>query len=222
MQDTTSDPRCPECDEPIGQRATYCMHCSADLTEYRETAESDGATGQYAPGESRSSETDRRLLGSVTRTLRETIGNRGDSAGSDRDELLAPDGIVDDTLTVVVGIAAGALIGLLATTVLAVMTGSPWALGGGLLIWLGSTAYLVRRRTVQGAISAGGYGVALVLVLVPILAFSPVTDVEGGLAERGSVFLVLGIFVVGPVLIAAGIGWTAAQFAPGGGDADGE
>jgi len=198
------------------------MHCSADLSDYRERAESDEATGQYAPGNSRSSGTAGRLLKSVTRTLRETIGNRGNSADLDREELLAPDGFVDDTLTVVVGIAAGALIGLLGTTVLAVVTGSPWALVAGLLIWLGSTAYLVRRRTVQGAISAGGYGVALVLLLVPVLAFSPATDVDGGLAERGSIFLVLGILVVGPVLIAAGIGWTAAQFAPGDGDADGE
>ena len=29
---TNDDPRCPECGEPIGQTATYCMHCSADLT----------------------------------------------------------------------------------------------------------------------------------------------------------------------------------------------
>ena len=27
-----ADPHCPECGEPIGQTATYCMHCSADLT----------------------------------------------------------------------------------------------------------------------------------------------------------------------------------------------
>jgi len=218
MQDTTSDPRCPECDEPIGQRATYCMHCSADLSDYRERAESDRTTGQYAPGNSRSSGTAGRLLGSETRTLREMIGNRGDSADPDREDLLAPDGLVDDTLTVVVGIAAGALIGLIGATVLAVMTGSPWALVGGLLIWLGSTAYLARRRTVQGAIAAGGYGVAIVLLVVPFLAFSPMTDVEGGLSERGSIFLVLGVFVVIPVLIAAAVGWTAARFAPNGKD----
>ena len=33
------DPRCPECGGPIGQTATYCMHCSADLTTELEAAD---------------------------------------------------------------------------------------------------------------------------------------------------------------------------------------
>ena len=41
MTDSTTDPRCPNCGEPIGRTATYCMHCSADLTEERAAADAD-------------------------------------------------------------------------------------------------------------------------------------------------------------------------------------
>ncbi|QGX93981.1 hypothetical protein EI982_03895 [Haloplanus rallus] len=41
MSDSTADPRCPNCGGPIGRTATYCMHCSADLTEERAAADAD-------------------------------------------------------------------------------------------------------------------------------------------------------------------------------------
>lgn len=39
------DPHCPECGEPVGQSSTYCIHCSADLTEERDGAGGDDVTG---------------------------------------------------------------------------------------------------------------------------------------------------------------------------------
>ena len=47
---SNDDPRCPECGEPIGQTTTYCMHCSADLTERGETADSDDASVDTTDG----------------------------------------------------------------------------------------------------------------------------------------------------------------------------
>jgi hypothetical protein len=53
------DPVCPECGGPIGMTSTYCMHCSADLTDLRERRENgsdrqrDGTTtavGGSRPG----------------------------------------------------------------------------------------------------------------------------------------------------------------------------
>jgi hypothetical protein len=133
-----------------------------------------------------------------------------------------PDGVVDDTLTVVVGIAGGFVIGLFLTIELLAMTGSSWAFLPGLVAWLGATAYLVRRRTVQGAVAASGYAIAIVLLLIPLVAFSPVATVEGGLGERGSLFLVLAMFVVVPVVVAAAIGFVASRYAPGVGPCGGK
>lgn len=193
MRNVDDDPRCPECGEPIGRVATYCMHCSADLTDERAAADADGDGVWDSDG---TSET-------------QTPTSGGSSEG-----LLSPDGLLDNTLTVVVGIVGGLVVGIIGTVVLAIVTGSGWALLFGLVAWLGATAHLVRRRTVQGAISRSGYAVAVVLLLVPVIALSPVVGIDGGLGGRGSLFFVLLLFVAVPAGIAAVIGWVASQFIP--------
>ena len=186
-----ADPRCPECGGPIGQTATYCMHCSTDLTEERAAADvdGDGTWDQSARME----------------TSRSPADGRSES-------LLDPTGVVDDTLTAVVGIAGGLVVGIVGTVVLAMVTQSGSAVGFGLVAWLGATAYLVRRPTVQRAVERTGYAVSLVLLLVPVVALSPLVSVDGGLGGRGGLFLMLLVFVALPAGIAAGIGWVASRF----------
>jgi hypothetical protein len=98
------------------------------------------------------------------------------------------------------------------TFVLLIMTGSLWSLGFGFLAWVVATAHLVRRRTVQGAISRSAYGVSVVLLLVPLTAVSPLSD--GGLEERVAALVGLLLVVAFPAGIAAGIGWLASRFVP--------
>ncbi len=211
MSDAPADPRCPECGGPIGVTATYCMHCSADLTEEREAADTDedGTWDQYATGSESGTAptTGERETGERVRDERETGGDSG--------ELLDDDGLVDNTLTVLVGIVGGIVVGLVGTGVLLAVTGSGSALLFGLLAWLGSTAYLVRRGTVQGAVSKAGYAVAVVLLSVPFVAISPVVDVEGGLEGRVGGFVVLLVLVAVPAGIAAVVGFVASRFVPG-------
>jgi len=198
MAETADDPRCPECGEPIGQTATYCMHCSADLTDELRAADAD-ADGAWddasaAPAES-----------------------QAPPATDESEQLLDPDGLVDNTLTVLVGIGGGVVVGAVGTVVLLFATGSGWAFPFGLAAWLGSTAYLVRRRTVQAAVSRTGYAIAVVLLLVPAVALSPAVSIDGGLGERGGLFFVLFVFVLLPAGIAAVLGWVAGRFVSGGG-----
>ncbi len=132
--------------------------------------------------------------------------------------LLDPDSMVDDTLTVIVGAAAGVVIGFVTTVALLVSTTSVWlGLGLGAVAWLGSTAYLVRRRSVVGAVSRGAYGVAIALLLVPFVAFSPATE-TGGLADRAAGFLAFTVFMAVPGGIAALVGYVASRFDPADGD----
>jgi hypothetical protein len=44
------DPRCPECGEPIGATATYCMHCSSDLPMDDSADVSDADDVAYGTG----------------------------------------------------------------------------------------------------------------------------------------------------------------------------
>jgi len=226
MSDGTSDPRCPECGGAIGQTATYCMHCSADLTDEREAGDADGdgvwdrAEAPSPNPQDSSAASGRSSSGSgatVTgygRAIADAIAGGSSSDGEGTGQLLAPDGVVDNTLTALVGIVGGVVIGVVGTVVLGVVTGSGWAVAFGFVAWLGATAYLVRCRTVQAAVAKSSYGTALVLLLVPAIALSPLTSVDGGIGERGGLFLGLLVFVAVPAGIAATIGWIASQFVP--------
>ncbi|WP_254829886.1 zinc ribbon domain-containing protein [Haloglomus salinum] len=201
-----TDPRCPECGEPIGVTATYCMHCSADLTEEQAAADADD-DGTWDSNEAPS-------LGDV---VEETVGGggAGSSTGDSSDgQLLDPDGLVDNALTILVGIVGGAIAGLVGTVVLGVVTNSGYGVLFGIVAWLVTTAYLVRQRTVQGAVSKSGYAIALVLLLVPLVALSPFVNIDGGLSERGGLFVVLLVSVGIPAAIAAAVGWVAGRFVP--------
>jgi hypothetical protein len=52
------------------------------------------------------------------------------------------------------------------------------------------------------------------MLAVPLIAFSPVASVDGGVEERGGLFLVLLFFVAIPAAIAAAVGWLAARLVP--------
>lgn len=187
------DPRCPDCGGPVGPAATYCLHCSADLTGRGPV---DAAE---LPGEGGTAGGERAVMDVST------------AAGTSAEHPLDPDGVVDNTLTVLVGIVGGLVVGLVGTVVLLFLTGSGWALLAGLVGWLGATAYLVRRRYVMDAVAKSAYGLALVLLAAPLGALT----LEAGLLERGTVFLAL-LFAVGiPAAVVAGVGWVAARFVPG-------
>jgi hypothetical protein len=211
MSTHDDDPRCPECGEPIGMTATYCMHCSADLTDEHAAADADGDLAWDADSGTGATASDG--VGGDTTTSADFGGTtaRGDSADG---QLLDPDGLVDNTLTVLVGVAGGIVVGLLGTIVFAIVSTSWWALPFGFVAWLGSTAYLVRRSTVQGAVAKSGYAVAVVLLLVPLVTLSPVLSVEGGLVGRAQSFVILLVFVAIPAGISAVVGFLAAQFVP--------
>ena len=92
------------------------------------------------------------------------------------------------------------------------MTESLWAFRVGILLWLLATTYSVRRRTVQGTIAKAVYGVALVLVSIPLVAFSPASggDLAGRTTEFGELLLIVAI----PAGIAAGVGFLVSLFVP--------
>jgi len=201
----TADPRCPECGEPIGSTAAYCMHCSADLTEERERADTND-DGRW-DGYNRDGSADAADGSSSTAaTSAATDTAEGDGG------LLDPSGLVDNTLTVMVGLGGGLVVGFIGTAVLMAVTESLWAFPVGILVWLLATAYLVRRRTVQGAIAKAAYGVALVLVSIPLVAFSPGGggDLAGRITEFGELLLIVAI----PTGIAAGVGFLVSRFVP--------
>lgn len=188
------DPRCPECGEPIGLTATYCMHCSADLTGEREPSTGDDAyqsetsqttTESYDPSE---------------------VRVPADSSTS----LLDPDGLLDTLLTGVVGIIGGLLIGFLGTIVLTGLVMASVGVVAGFLLWIGATYYLLTCGTVQEAISKAAYGVAIGVLSIPLIVFGWAWDTNTLLFDF-VLFLLVCAFLA---IIPAAIGFLAGRFVP--------
>lgn len=135
------------------------------------------------------------------------------SEAGEQTGLLDPDGIADNTLTIVVAIVAGLVIGVLGTFALAIITESTLGFLVGFVGWLGATAYLARQRTVQGAITRGLRGVALVLLLFPFIWFSPA--MEGGtFGGRVIIFVVTLVIIAIPAALLGGVSLLVAQTIP--------
>jgi hypothetical protein len=218
MSEADDGPYCPECGEPISGTAAYCMHCYADLTDWTPSAEAttvdDGPDDEG--GWVTDSDSDPDPSGDATGE-NDGAGESAPSAGTDAsggdDALLDPDGLADNALTVVVGIGGGVVVGLVATVVLLVLTESAWGFAFGIVVWLAATAYLVRRRTVVGAVARTAYAVAVVLLLVPLVAFSPAMEATD-LVGRVVIFATVLLGVAVPAAIAAGVGLVVSQFVP--------
>jgi hypothetical protein len=190
------------------------MHCYADLpgddTEVDSTV--DDVADSDAEWEAATS-----VGSSDSDTAAETAAETTDSTGTTSSDgtILADDGLIDNSLTMIVGIAGGIIVGVVGTIVFGVGTNSAWAIPVGIAAWLLSTAYLSRRRTVQAAVAHSGYAVALVILSFPLLALSPVVSVSGGLTGRLNTFAGFLVASIIMAAIPATVGWVASQFVSG-------
>lgn len=193
------DPHCPECGEPIGMTASYCMHCSADLTDKRtrETVDEGGV------------ETDTNRPSSISYSpepIEDTDSGRLRSGSG---------GVLTDLLKAAVGLIGGFVVGLFVSIVIISILlnsaiGILFGITVGLIVWVGATAYLVLKPTVQEAISKAAYGIAVAILLLPLIVFSPSWD--GG--NRVFDFIVLEVVFALVALVPGGLGVIAAQFIP--------
>ena len=213
MSNSVDDPHCPECGEPIGQTATYCMHCSADLSGRAPVGgssdswgsepaepESDDSWGSE-PADSESGDTSNPSESEKPEYMRDSAEGTSETGS---DQILDPEGLADNALTVVAGIVAGIIIGILVSIFGVAATSSGWGFLFGFLAWAGSTGYLARRYTVQEAIAHGLFGIAIIFVLLPFVAFSPFAPIDQGIDQRIAIFISWGI-VAGFFAVPAGL-----------------
>jgi hypothetical protein len=232
------DPRCPECDGPITVSSTYCMHCGADLDGEGTTGNVDdsadvsdaddvprGSDGQDAAAGGTDADGGDTAVGGIGTGRRgPTAGGAGAGGAAEASRVdgwadtfrrhLGPDGVIDNSLTIVLGLVGGIVIGIGTLMLVGIATQSAWSVGVALLVWLTSTAILSRQRTVLGALRLGCYAVATLLVMVPVAAFSPVVGIEGGLSSRAVMFLIGEVVLVVPVLLLVVVGFVAGRARP--------
>lgn len=223
-----SDPRCPECGEPVSATASYCMHCEADLPpagfgESGTGTVDDAPIDEADPGmptrdDDTGEDTDdgggwggddaatgsRFGGGSRASGARERAGRTAEEAAA----WIDPDSLLDDVSTVMVAVVA-AVVTLVLGTMLAygilppvVDAAAPWialAATGGAGLWVG------RTRSVFGAARKAGLVVAAQIALVPV-AFVAATSWESVGDAVGGV-IVVGLLLWPAAAVVAGVGW---------------
>ena len=191
------DPRCPECGEPIGMTSAFCMYCSADLTDYSEDAilgtdEQRGDTQQPSPSHA------------STPTENTTTGEQ---------PLLDSDRARNTFLTAGVGLVGGFIVGVLLLIFVTGMLSATLGIATGFLVWLGTTIYFAKRRTVQEAVSKAAYGIAVTLLLYALIPFSSTWEANS-MSTRLTDFVGLLVILAIPVAIVTGVGRLAGRYVP--------
>jgi hypothetical protein len=175
------------------------MHCGADLADEGPDAADVTDADDYDTGldDATGRPDSRDATGSAATSRSASTGGR----------LLDPDGLLDNSATVVVGIGGGLFVGFLSLIVLGVSLGGA-GVALALVAWLGSTAVLVRQRTVFGAIQYGAYAVALALVALPLAVL--VAD-DSPLVDRLVGALLFEVVVGVVALVIAAVGYLAGR-----------
>jgi hypothetical protein len=215
MSSRGAESGCPECGEPIGARATYCMHCGADLPDRAPTPEdaddgddsffsrvrswaSDESGGEVTierereRASSESSETaSTRERENADRVPRRNEGTTERAGGAESD---AQEGLVDGAFASSLK-AAGATLGVAGLVLLYATSISVPGTVAALVAWAVVSAAILARDPALDAVPRLVAGFVLFVLFVPT-AFSFGTGLSPmGLLSAGIVLLVPGLFV---------------------------
>lgn len=192
-----TDPECPHCGEPVSAWADYCMHCEADLPA-ADPGAVDAPTPTATPTGSGGTD--------AVPAAGTADGDRG---------LLHPDGLLDDTLTTVVGVVAGVVAGILVTTAAVFALPGGWPFLVGVVAWVGVTVAVVRNRSVAGGASTASYLVALSLLALPVVLGGTAPMAEAGVESQVGFAVVLAVFAWPVAGVLGVVGWLVGRGAVG-------
>lgn len=226
---TADDVTCPSCGGPVGVRATFCMHCGADLpdrVEYDDVTREADAGGEslltrLRPGSTEQTETvEAASTDSIEFQPDESAGQFGaeDEAsaasesrpgvptgrGTDGPTLLPVDGLFDrsdDATRLLTGLAVLGVAGAVGLDLSLPVTGAALAM----VAWAGSVVSMARHRSGFDAMRYGTDGLMVTLVFVSFaLAY--------GLGGGGAIPFLLTLVPIGmATLFTAGFGYTMGE-----------
>jgi len=184
----SEDTRCPSCGEPIGARASWCMHCGVEFDSdgQRADAGAPGESGDAGDGGTVTIESDTPEIADGEFT--ETVEADTDFIGSGDRESTASSGLGaeslgEETRSPRLGVVAGSLIGIVAVMTLQSSLGLTGVVFGA-CFWLGSVVLLAWQRRLAAILHYGAYLLTALLIVYPFtFALVP----SGGV---GSVFFV--------------------------------
>ena len=145
------------------------------------------------------------------KTASATEPREGETA-SHREGLLDPDGLLDRAVIVVIAGVTGFVVGVpMWLFALSISVGV--GLAAGILAWLGIGAYLIRQRSLRAAISTAAYSIAVAIMSVSLIVFTPEWRADSTTALAVDF---AGVAVLCAILaaIVAGVGVLAGRYIP--------
>jgi hypothetical protein len=188
------------------------MHCGADFgDEGAEAADADDvAPAADASAASAATSGGERHDGTDSAAADDGPGEHGDLL----DRLFHPEGFLDDSLTVVLGVVVGLVCGVVALIVVGASAGGGPGLLAALVAWIGVTGWLARQYSLFGAIRGGCYALAVALLALPVVGLSDAT--QGGTFGGRVLLFLVGEVVLGLLALPlVGIGYVAGRRRPG-------
>lgn len=126
--------------------------------------------------------------------------------------ILDSNGLLDRAVIVVIAVITGFVSGV---PVWLVVSGVSVGVGlaAGILVWIGAGAYLIRRRTLNAAVSKAAYVIAIAIMSVSLVVFTPTwrSDVVVTLPVD---FVLLAVLCAIPAAVVGGVGVLAERYIP--------
>lgn len=184
--------QCPDCGEQTDAAGDYCSHCGGSIEMV--TADDDQTLSPR----------------SFDASFDIEVAQRDDDGDG---RWLDPDGLLDGSLTIVVGAGFGVVSGVLAVLLGIGLIGSIWGSLAGIVVLLGATGLLLSRDSVYHTTRLGCYTTALLLVCLPLLAVTDVVQ-NGDFVGRITLFGIGELFAGTGAALIAGAGYLAGKRAP--------
>lgn len=181
-----ADPRCPDCDGPVGITAEHCMHCGAT---FRRPVDAEGDTARSHPA-----------VETTSAPGGGPVPSRGDGRSPDRssaiDGLRSRLGGTDDIgwrVMLQVSVGSALLLGVFVVPALRLFVPLSLAFVGGVVVALLTTGYLLFRASLAAV--RRSVATLLCLIVGSYLLGTALAGPDGATVET------LGIYAVGGVLV---------------------
>lgn len=176
-----TDPACPECGEPIGATATYCMHCGTDLAmdDSADVSDADDVTMAELSGTERGTESqslgDRlRSLFAFNKTARPGQADVTETTPPERES--APSATEHRSASLALRLPTAIFVSIPVPFLAILIVGSVvQSLPGGVVLlvlggsWFGSIAWLSRRPLPSEVVGDALYLIAGLLLVGPVV-----------------------------------------------------
>lgn len=200
------DPHCPECDEPVGATASFCLHCEAALDDGGGTVETTRI--HFGTAEAAPEATGGTTVHGGGNVVESPSPERDD--GSDERGWFHFDSLAITAATAAVGVVAGLVVGGALVALVRMVTNGTWVLLVGAVAGVNTSLYATRARSAYRSVQRASVLAGGVVVVAPAFWYAAA---DGGLGVRVFLFAVIELVAVPIALLLVAFGRRVGEMA---------